>query len=96
MQKMILYIKDDCAASEFVVDEGEKLGFEFELRNIAEPAVADDLIERGGKKQTPYLVDVENAIEMYEAPAIVEYLQGLSGESVPLDMPDLMPEEEQD
>ena len=55
---------------------GARHGISFEERNIADAEVADELIERGGKRQVPYLVDVEAAVEMYESDDIVEYLKG--------------------
>lgn len=91
MKGLILYTRDGCAFSTDVIAEAEKLGIEFEFRDVDDPRVADELIERGGKKQTPYLVDVENAIEMYETDAIIAYLQDNYSDLDPLavDEPEL-------
>ena len=75
MANLILYVKTGCPYCIKVTEFAEKKGIEFELRNIADPAIAEELIERGGKRQVPYLVDVENAVEMYESDDIVEYLR---------------------
>ncbi len=72
---MILYVKTGCPWCIKVLDYAKDHGIEFaELRNLATPGVPEELIERGGKRQVPYLVDVENAVEMYESADIVEYL----------------------
>ena len=63
------------AQAEKVLEFAEKNGIEFELHNIADAAVAEELIKRGGKRQVPYLVDVKNATEMYESDDIIEYLR---------------------
>ncbi len=77
MSDLILYVKTGCPWAKRVLDFADQNGITFELRNIADPGVADELIERGGKRQVPYLVDVKNAVEMYESADIVEYLKKL-------------------
>ena len=50
-------------------------GIELGLKDIyADPAIREDLIKRGGKRQVPYLVDTDRQVEMYESEDIVEYL----------------------
>ena len=67
-------------ASDLMVQTVKELGIEFDEKNIADPAVAEELIRRGGKKQAPYLVDPDTNEEMYESDAIVEYLHQNFGE----------------
>ncbi len=43
-------------------------------KNIRDDMVAAELVKRGGKRQTPYLVDEAKGIEMYESEDIAEYL----------------------
>lgn len=51
-------------------------GIVFELKDITvNPAIAEELIARGGKRQVPYLVDDARGVEMYESADIVAYLQ---------------------
>lgn len=71
---LILYIKIGCGFCAKVLKAGQELGIVFDLRNVANPAVADELIARGGKRQMPYLADEEAGIEMYESDDIVAYL----------------------
>ena len=49
------------------------------LKNIADDAIAKELIARGGKQQVPYLVDDETNVEMYESADIVKYLNDTYG-----------------
>ena len=69
-----LYIRKGCPFCEKVEDEMAMLGIKPVLKNIADPAVAKELVARGGKQQVPYLVDDEASVEMYESADIVKYL----------------------
>ena len=71
---LILYTKDHCAFGAMVVHALEELDLSYEERNIADPGIVDELIARGGKKQTPYLVDTEAGVEMYGSGEIVGHL----------------------
>ena len=77
MNTLILYVKTGCPWCQKVLDFATEKGIQFELRNIADPTVAQELINRGGKRQVPYLVDEKNAKEMYESADIIEYLKTL-------------------
>jgi len=72
---LILYTKTGCPFCHKVLDAGEELGITFEEKNIADDAVAAELILRGGKRQVPYLVDSDHGVEMYESDDIVAYLK---------------------
>ena len=72
---LTLYVKTGCPYCIRVLNTGRELGVEFEERNIADDAVASELIKRGGKRQVPYLVDSERNIEMYESADIDAYLR---------------------
>jgi glutaredoxin len=69
-----LYVKTGCPYCAKVLDAAEGLGIELDTRNIADDAVAEELVARGGKRQVPYLVDEEGGVEMYESDAIVAHL----------------------
>ena len=75
MSDLILYVKTGCPWCQKVLDFASEKGIEFELRNIKDVGVVDELIARGGKRQVPYLVDQKNGTEMYESADIVEYLK---------------------
>lgn len=74
---LTLYVKTGCPYCIKVLEAGKKLGITFAEKNIADQAVADELIARGGKRQVPYLVDTENGVEMYESDDIVQYCNEL-------------------
>ena len=75
MSDLILYVKTGCPWCQKVLNFATEKGIQFELRNIADAGVAEELIARGGKRQVPYLVDRKNAKEMYESAGIVEYIK---------------------
>ena len=75
MHDLILYEKTNCPYCLKVLKFAGEHGIEFELRNIAVAGVAEELIARGGKRQVPYLVDIHNAVEMYESEDIIDYLR---------------------
>ncbi len=75
---MILYYKPTCPFCVKVLNYAEANNITFDLRNIEEDdAIAAELVERGGKRQVPYLVDGET--EMYESDAIIEHLDANKG-----------------
>ncbi len=71
---LTLYVKTGCPFCAKVHHAAEELGIAFNEKNIADPAVAQELIARGGKRQVPYLIDEEHHKEMYESDDIVTYL----------------------
>lgn len=72
---MILYYKATCPYCIKVLDFAATHNIEFDLRDIvSDDAIAQELIERGGKRQVPYLVDEAQGIEMYESDDIIAHL----------------------
>ncbi|MCB9818979.1 glutathione S-transferase N-terminal domain-containing protein [Candidatus Nomurabacteria bacterium] len=73
---LILYYKPNCSYCQTVLRFAEEQSLTLDLRDIATvPEHAEDLIERGGKRQVPYLVDDKKEIEMYESDDIITYLK---------------------
>ncbi len=72
---MTLYVKTGCPYCIKVLNFAKENGIDFELKNIADDAVAAELVARGGKRQVPYLVDSNRGVEMYESEDIVAYLR---------------------
>ncbi|NQV93084.1 glutaredoxin [Candidatus Kaiserbacteria bacterium] len=64
---LTLYVKTGCPFCLATLAKAEELGLTLEEKNIANDAVAEELIARGGKRQVPYLVDSERNVEMYES-----------------------------
>jgi glutaredoxin 3 len=79
---LTLYVLTGCPFCAKVLAAGEELGVEFTLKNVGDEAIAQELIARGGKQQTPYLVDSETNTEMYESDAIIAYLHQRFGKDV--------------
>lgn len=71
---LTLYVKTGCPFCHKVLDVGRELSLSFDEKNIADDAVAAELVARGGKRQVPYLVDSERGVEMYESEDIATYL----------------------
>ncbi|MBL7045718.1 MAG: glutathione S-transferase N-terminal domain-containing protein [Parcubacteria group bacterium] len=69
-----IYVKTGCPYCEKVLAKVNELGIEVEQLNIADDSVAAELIERGGKRMVPYLVDEDRNVEMYESADISDYL----------------------
>jgi glutathione S-transferase len=66
---LTLYTKPNCAFSAMVIKKMEDLGLSFEERNILDVKFAEELLEKGGKIQTPYFA------EMYESSDILKHLE---------------------
>jgi len=72
---LILYVKDNCAFSAKVRDAAKDLGITLTEKNIKNPIYLAELIEKGGRQQTPYFVDDETGTALYESFPIIEYLK---------------------
>ena len=71
---LTLYVKTGCPFCAMVIHKLEELELEFEEKNVADPGIAEELMQRGGKRQMPYLVDTDAELEMYESADIVAHL----------------------
>lgn len=73
---LTLYFRPTCPYCQKVRDAAAEMGIEFDLKDIsADDTSADELIEKGGKRQVPYLVDTDRGVEMYESGDILMYLK---------------------
>jgi len=62
----------------------QNLNVSFELKDISEDETAlAELMEKGGMKQVPYLVDTEKDVAMYESNDIIEYIREHYANSTP-------------
>jgi glutathione S-transferase len=69
-----LYVRSGCPYSRTVLLEAEELDVTLDLKDVDDPQVAAELVERGGKLQLPYLVDEVHGVEMYESDDIIAHL----------------------
>ena len=54
----------------------ENLGVEFELKDITDSDEnAQELIDKGGKRQVPFLIDTEKDVSLYESSDIINYIR---------------------
>jgi glutaredoxin len=72
---LTLYVKTGCPYCERVLNYFEENPLPHELRNIQDDAVAAELIEQGGMRQVPFLIDSEQNVKLYESLDIIEYLK---------------------
>ena len=73
-----IYIKTGCAYCALALTALKTHGVAYEEKNIADDAVAAELISRGGKRQVPFIVDGE--VMMYESDDIVAYVEKTYGD----------------
>ncbi len=72
---LTLYYKPTCPFSQRVLGEAERLQVTLNLKNISEDLfLLEEMMELGGKTQTPFLVDPERKIAMYDSTDIIAYL----------------------
>ena len=62
----------------------ENFNVSLELKDISESEEAlAELMEKGGKKQVPFLVDSEKNVSMYESNDIIDHLREFGKQSTP-------------
>jgi len=76
---IILYTKTMCPYCRKVLDKVAELGITIDERNMADQKNLAELMEKGGKRQVPFLIDEEKGVSMYESDGIVEYLKQRAG-----------------
>ena len=70
-----LYIRQTCPFSKRVSSFMKKNKMKVQIHDVDVKPNEKELIKRGGKKQTPYLVDTKTQKEMYESSDIIGYLE---------------------
>ena len=69
-----LYVRTGCPYCAAVLRKLNEEGIPYEELNVSDPNVEKELIELGGKRQTPFFHDEENNVKMYESGDIIDYL----------------------
>lgn len=63
----------------------ENFNVALELKDVSESEVAAaELIALGGKKETPFLVDSERNVSMYESSDIIDHLREFGKQASPI------------
>mgnify|MGYP000509690745 CR=1 FL=1 len=70
-----LYILEDCPYCKKVLTFLDEMGIKFNKIDIIDKKNEDTLVQLGGKRQVPFLVDKDRNIQMYESGDIIEYLK---------------------
>jgi len=76
-----LYINPQCPFCIKTVEVAKELDVPLTLKDVHDPVFSTELVELGGKKQMPFMVDDEHEVSMYESTDIMKYLQDTYGTS---------------
>ena len=72
-----LFILENCSYCKKVMSYMDEHGIKYHKIDISNKASEDALIQLGGKRQVPFLVDKERNIQLYESNDIIEYVKTL-------------------
>ena len=70
-----LFILETCPYCLKVIKYLDERGLEYRKIDIKNKDSENSLIQIGGKRQVPFLVDTDRNIQMYESNDIIEYLK---------------------
>ena len=73
-----LFILESCPYCHKVMDFLDEKNIKYNKIDIKNKESEDSLIQIGGKRQVPFLVDKDRNIQMYESKDIIEYLKTVS------------------
>lgn len=71
---LTLYVKPGCPFCGRVLEEGKFMGLTFDEKRVTDEGVTEELVEKGGKKQVPYLIDDEAGVSLYGSDEIIAHL----------------------
>lgn len=72
-----LYTKPFCPYCQKVKVRIDELAIPYTEKSVEDENNLKELIEKGGKRMVPYMVDEDNGIAMYESGDIITYLESL-------------------
>lgn len=73
---LTLYIKNTCFYCRDVLDFAASSHIDLTTKEVySDPKVMAELIEKGGKRQVPYLTDEAHGVSLYESADIIKYLK---------------------
>ena len=70
-----LFVLETCPYCIKVMDFLNKEDMKYKKIDISNKESEESLIQIGGKRQVPFLIDTERNIQMYESKDIIEYLK---------------------
>lgn len=72
-----LYILENCPYCKKVMGYMDENGMKYNKIDISNKSSEESLIQLGGKRQVPFMVDKDRNIQMYESADILEYVKTL-------------------
>lgn len=77
---LLLYVKGGCPFCNRVLEYAEENNVQVDERDVygSEEAMTE-LMEKGGKRQIPFLHDTDKDVMMYESADIIEYFKEMGG-----------------
>ena len=72
---LLLYTSPICPYCHTVESFLQEANIPYEERSVTDPTYRDELVEKGGKMQVPFLVDTEKNESMYESQDMIAYLK---------------------
>lgn len=72
-----LYTRPLCGFCDTVKERLEELAIPYKEKSIDTEDNLVELMEKGGRRQVPYLVDDERGAAIYESAGIIQYLESL-------------------
>jgi glutaredoxin len=71
---LTLYVRSGCPFCAKVLRTVEGLNLTLDIKNIGDPGVLDEVIDKGGKDQVPFLWGEDGAVNIYESETIIRFL----------------------
>lgn len=73
-----LFVLENCPYCKKVMKYMDETGMKYNKIDIANKASEESLINIGGKRQVPFMIDRDRNIQMYESSDIIEYIKTLA------------------
>jgi len=71
---LTLYVRPGCPFCGRVLEEGRFMNLTFNEKRVTDPGVVEELVQKGGKRQVPYLIDDEAGVSIYGSDEIIAHL----------------------
>ena len=72
-----LFVLENCPYCKKVMNYMDNNGMKYNKIDISNKASEESLVNIGGKRQVPFMVDKDRNIQMYESSDIIEYVKTL-------------------
>ncbi len=72
---LTLYVNPNCPYCIKTMERAKELHSPIVIKSKEEMGVIEEVVEKGGKQQFPFLTDSDNDSALYESEAIIAYLE---------------------